>query len=186
MKASSNSEFKSSKFQIVWFNKAGLILLNLLKDAINMETHDKVSASWHSFCTKEEHILPQSKRPRSIMLSAPLAMSIPLSQPFLPCALEILFIENLPPLPTVFYRILSPLPVLNGNQTPLWGQYFSYSSIRVNPDILPHALHYRAIKLGEGQEILKFNEEYDQLSIECLLFGDAIALNYNILNEFSL
>lgn len=174
MKTNSNSEFKSSKFQIVWSNKAGLILLNLLKDAINMGTHDKASASWHGFCTKKEHILLQSKHPYSTMLSVPLLISIPLLQPFLTCPLKILFIKNMPPLPTVFYRIVSPLPVLNGNQAPLWGQCFSYSSIQVNPDILPHALHYRAIKLGEGQEILQFNGEYDQLSIKYLLFGDLI------------
>lgn len=78
MKANSNSEFKRSTFQIIPFSKAGLILFSLLKDAINMGTHDEASASRHGSCTMKEHIPPQSKFPHFIMLCAPSNMDLPL------------------------------------------------------------------------------------------------------------
>lgn len=82
MKANSNSEFKSSMFLIDPFSKAGLILLGLLKDAINMGTHDEASASRHGSCTMEEHILPRSKFPPFIMLSAPFQYGSSSHNPF--------------------------------------------------------------------------------------------------------
>lgn len=102
MKANSNFEFKSSKFQKVPFNKPN-ILLN--KDSINVGTYEEVSAWRHVFCAKEEHYLSENAlTPRALSIPSNIH---PLSQHSLPGSLETFLIENIPthPLSPYFLHI---------------------------------------------------------------------------------
>lgn len=49
--------------------------------------------------------------------------------------------------------------------TRLFSEDTLYRSIPVNLLIFPHALHSRAIKLGEGQEVLHFSEQHQTSSL---------------------